>query len=408
MTAILRYDAACRAIAEAKTVDEVTGWIDKAAAVREYGRRIKNRQMEIDAVEIRVRAKKRRGELLLAMKERGQLREGRKKLSSVDDSFPVFSLQDLQITPDESSEEQRIAAIEGNSFERLVARCRAHAEANPKLHSFNVLKPPPECPINGARAIMGSRVEPDDSLDYFPTPPWATRALIERALPELPAPYRDPRISTAWEPACGEGHIADVLADYFKSVHASDVHDYGYGSFLRDFLNVEQDHVADWIITNPPFGDKAEAFTLRALQLARVGVAMFVRQQWLEGINRFETIFQPHPPALIAQFSERVPLCKGRWDPDGSTATSYVWIVWLRKYEGDTKFFWLPPDCRAVLTKTDDRERFTTQPVTRRTTAPPVEALVIEPSTGEVLDEVTVPAAIVSDGLDLPEFLVRT
>lgn len=29
---------------------------------------------------------------------------------------------------------------------------------------------------NGARAIMGSRHEPEDSLDFFPTPPWATRA----------------------------------------------------------------------------------------------------------------------------------------------------------------------------------------------------------------------------------------
>ena len=29
MTALLRYDAACRAIAEANTVDEVTDWIDR-------------------------------------------------------------------------------------------------------------------------------------------------------------------------------------------------------------------------------------------------------------------------------------------------------------------------------------------------------------------------------------------
>jgi hypothetical protein len=33
MTAVLKYDAACQAIAEAKSVDEVTDWIDKAAAV---------------------------------------------------------------------------------------------------------------------------------------------------------------------------------------------------------------------------------------------------------------------------------------------------------------------------------------------------------------------------------------
>jgi hypothetical protein len=35
-TALLKYDAACRAVAEAKTLDEVRDWEDKAAAVREY------------------------------------------------------------------------------------------------------------------------------------------------------------------------------------------------------------------------------------------------------------------------------------------------------------------------------------------------------------------------------------
>lgn len=139
MTALLKYDAACRAIAEAKSVDEVTNWIDKAAAVREYGRRIRNRQIEIDAIEIRVRAKKRRGEILAAMKANGQIRRGQpsKELSSTSDIS--FSLADLGVSANESSEEQRIAAIPGDSFERLVARCRAHAEANPDKHSFDVL-----------------------------------------------------------------------------------------------------------------------------------------------------------------------------------------------------------------------------------------------------------------------------
>src|SRR5258708_6630506 len=47
---LLRYDAACRAVAEARTFDEVRSWEDKAAAVREYGRRIRNRSIEIDAI----------------------------------------------------------------------------------------------------------------------------------------------------------------------------------------------------------------------------------------------------------------------------------------------------------------------------------------------------------------------
>jgi hypothetical protein len=136
---VLKYDAACRAIAEAKTVDEVTDWIDKAAAVREYGRRIKNRQIEIDAIEIRVRAKQRRGEILTRMKADGQLAVGRNKkiMSQPND---MMTLEDLGLTRDESSEEQKIAAIPKDSFERLVARCRAYAEEHPEKHSFEVLE----------------------------------------------------------------------------------------------------------------------------------------------------------------------------------------------------------------------------------------------------------------------------
>ena len=68
MTSLLKYDAACRAVAEAKTLDEVRDWEDKAAAVREYSLRAHNRPLELDAIEISERARRRRGELLVALK----------------------------------------------------------------------------------------------------------------------------------------------------------------------------------------------------------------------------------------------------------------------------------------------------------------------------------------------------
>jgi len=357
--ALLKYDAACQAIAEAKTVDEVTEWIDKAAAVREYGRRIKNRQIEIDAIEIRVRAKQRRGELLIGMKAQGLIREG--KRSSESDRI---SLEELGVSKNESADEQKIAAIPKDSFERLVARCRAYAEDHPEKHSFDVLGEARET-VNGARAIMGSRQEPDDSLDYFPTPPWATRALIERVFPQLGCDFEMPHLSV-WEPACGEGHMAEVLGEYFNDALGSDIFEYGYGE-LADFLDPTVDGSAppDWIITNPPFGDLSEAFVLKAISLARIGVAMFVRLQWLETNGRYERIFRDHPPTLISFFAERVNLCKGRWEPEGSTATAYIWLVWI-KGEKPKPPFWIPPGCREALTRPDDSERFTQHPVARK------------------------------------------
>ncbi len=200
---------------------------------------------------------------------------------------------------------------------------------------------------NTSHAVRAQRHEPHDSLDFFPTPPWATRAFIRHVLDSSPS-------ATAWDPACGAGDMALPLAEYFSSVTASDVHDYGWGHTVRDFLLFDADPPdADWIITNPPFR-LGEAFALRALSLARVGVAMLVRTAFLEGIGRYDRLFRPHPPQMVAQFVERVPMVKGRLDQDASTATSYAWLVWSRRHWGElTRFTWIPP-CRSELERPDD------------------------------------------------------
>jgi len=58
-----------RAVAEAKAVDEVKEIINVSAAMAAYARQAKNRQMEADAFEIRLRAERRIGEMLEAGKE---------------------------------------------------------------------------------------------------------------------------------------------------------------------------------------------------------------------------------------------------------------------------------------------------------------------------------------------------
>jgi hypothetical protein len=208
----------------------------------------------------------------------------------------------------------------------------------------------------GFTAVMAARREPPDALDFFPTPLWATRALFRHVLPALGVET----VGRVWEPACGEGHMAEVINEFAGlPVIATDIFDYGYGSAPYDFLGgifsaplIEQ---VDWIITNPPF-KPAEQFALRALDFARVGVALLLPIQWVEGEDRYFSLFRDRPPTLIAPFVERVPMVKGRWDPDASTATCYAWFVWVR----DTARapFWIPPGCRTALTRADDRQRF--------------------------------------------------
>jgi hypothetical protein len=136
---------------------------------------------------------------------------------------------------------------------------------------------------NTSHAVMAQRTEPHDSPDDFPTPPWATRALIEHVLDDKGAL----RTMTCLEPACGAGHMAKVLKDYFSGVQCADAFEYGYGA-TRDYLTYPYETNAfDWVVTNPPFR-LAEDFILRSLRVARKGVAILARTVFLESVGRIQ------------------------------------------------------------------------------------------------------------------------
>lgn len=220
---------------------------------------------------------------------------------------------------------------------------------------------------NTSHAVMAQRIEAHDSLDDFPTQPWATRALIKHVImPNMDvfAPDSFLRQLSVWEPACNRGHMAKPLREFFGRVHASDIHDYGYesGDWCQDrvvdflFPGSESPAIAkngvDWIITNPPFR-LAEQFIERAWQINGVqGVAVIVRTSFLEGIGRYENLFKRNPPSIVAQFTERVPMVKGRLTATGSTATAYCWLVWMMGEHG-TRLVWIPP-CRKQLERDSD------------------------------------------------------
>lgn len=194
---------------------------------------------------------------------------------------------------------------------------------------------------------MAQRQEAHDSLDDFPTPPWAVRSFCRWLKP-------DPTWAV-WEPAANRGFMTRALAEYFDQVEGSDVHDYGAGFPLHDFLMFgEPLHRPDWIITNPPFR-LAEEFVDRALDVATVGVAIIIRSVWSEGAGRFERVFRDRPPAWILQHVHRVPMVKGRYDPEASTATSYSWFVWRKPREFRTQFGWLPEGRTDLYRPGDER-----------------------------------------------------
>lgn len=220
---------------------------------------------------------------------------------------------------------------------------------------------------NRSSAVMQQRAEPHDSLDYFPTPAWATRAACEFLRTEL---GQDLAAQTCWEPACGEMFMADPLDEYFAHVTASDVHRYNERHGICDFLADGASYARpDWIFTNPPFR-LAPAFIALARQRARRGVVMFVRSAFTEGDERYHALFGPNcRPAYVVTYCERVVLLKGRVIRSGapdpfnfdeeagqprtaSTATSYALVIWLPD-QHDTRHRWIPK-CRTQLEREGD------------------------------------------------------
>lgn len=148
MASLIKYDAACRALSEARAVDEVRDIRDKAEAMRVYGRQAKNRTLEIDAAEIRMRAERRLGELIIAQKEtiglnRGAAAGGRKdgsrgSFTEQRDERPT--LEQVGVDRKLSSRAQKMAAVPEAQFERLVGDWRAAVQAENERVSVDLLR----------------------------------------------------------------------------------------------------------------------------------------------------------------------------------------------------------------------------------------------------------------------------
>lgn len=139
-TKLAKYDAAKHALAEAKAVDEVKNIHDVAAAMKAYARQSEDKQLEIDASEIRIRAERRLGELIREQKEtvglqsgaRGKAGPGRGKNGvtqedSVLDDRPT--LADAGISKKLSSRSQAIAGIPEEEFEQTLGEHREQQQA---------------------------------------------------------------------------------------------------------------------------------------------------------------------------------------------------------------------------------------------------------------------------------------
>ena len=75
------------------------------------------------------------------------------------------------------------------------------------------------------------------------------------------------------------------------------------------------------------------------------GIGAVIRSVWFETVDRYERLFRDNPPTFYAPFSDRVPMVKGRYDPNASTATAYSWFVWAYDRQQPSEVVHIKP-CR--------------------------------------------------------------
>jgi phage N-6-adenine-methyltransferase len=117
---LVRYDAMCRAIAEAHAIDEVKELRDKAAALIEYARQAQNTELERQCCEIRVRAERRAGQMLRDM-DKAKGSPGNQFTGPLDRNEGSKTLADYRITYYQSSQWQKLAALTEPEFEAKLA-----------------------------------------------------------------------------------------------------------------------------------------------------------------------------------------------------------------------------------------------------------------------------------------------
>jgi len=171
---LARLDAASRALAEASSVYEAKDVRDTAEAVRRVAQVAKNRDLELQAAEIRVRAERRLGELLI---EYGIGRGAHFRKVTLGNSLPP-SLDEIGIDKRLSRRAQSLARLDPAEFEARLAVWREEAERREARVLSSLLKAvarpaaaasPPPLPEGKYRVI-------------YADPPWRFQTFSARGL----------------------------------------------------------------------------------------------------------------------------------------------------------------------------------------------------------------------------------
>lgn len=170
----------------------------------------------------------------------------------------------------------------------------------------------------------------------YETPEVATRSLL--ALESFTAIVK--------EPAVGRGAILTVLEDAGYEAVIADLRDrevatrHGELQQVGDFLLSSPGGTVGYdIVTNPPYGEVANAFLAHALKVHQPRkMAALLNLNFMCGFEDADRQYVMHenPPSRVYIFSRRLPMMhRDGWDgPKASSQMNTAWYVWERNEDG--------------------------------------------------------------------------
>ena len=210
--ALMRYDAARRALEEARSIDEIAEVINKTDALRLYAHQAKDTEMETWAAEIKLRAVRRCGELIRELATGAGTRTD-KPLPDSGKRLKREALAAANLSTSAAHRYEAIAAIPNSDFEAYIA---GRAAAGQPVYATEAIKAVRNQVRRRAALAARGAHRADTTADLAAL---AARAAAG-AIPKFAAIYADP----AWEfetwSAKGTGRSAEM---HYKTMSDAEI-----------------------------------------------------------------------------------------------------------------------------------------------------------------------------------------
>jgi hypothetical protein len=187
--------------------------------------------------------------------------------------------------------------------------------------------------LSGGQLAGGNSTTEKAENDFYATPPKTTSEFLNKTYSIFE------NVKLIHEPCCGQGHLSEILKDYFDcTIISTDLIDRGYGMGGVDFLNPDFNPKADLIITNPPFS-LVNDFIRVGLEKTNRYLVYLCKIQLLETVGRKE-LLENSPLKYVYVHSKRQATWKNGepLDPNGkpwATTMCLAWFVWDKQYSGE-------------------------------------------------------------------------